>query len=110
MQILTLFFLKQTETLKLIFAMYFRIVKLPSRSPLLPGALEGLARFAHLINVDFFKDLLAVLRDLTRDHAASEALDDGDNTDQTAVNYRTGLRERLLCVVTAFELLSGQGA
>jgi nucleolar complex protein 3 len=87
--------------------MYFRILKLPYRSPLLPGALDGLARFAHLINIDFFRDLLDVLRELTRDDAASEALDEAEDDSQT--NRRTGLRERLLCVVTAFELLSGQG-
>ena len=30
----------------------------PPPSELLPPVLEGLSRFAHLINVDFFSDLL----------------------------------------------------
>lgn len=79
----------QTETLKLLFSLYFGVIKLESRSPLLPACLESLARFAHLISVDFFKDLLTNLRRI----------------------MATGrsLRERLLCVVTAFALLSGQG-
>jgi len=80
-----------TETLKLLFALYFRILKLPveQKSDLLPAALEGLARFSTLINVDFFRDLLNVLKDImaqTRD-----------------------VRIELLCVVTALQLLSGQG-
>ncbi|CAG8608991.1 13236_t:CDS:10, partial [Ambispora gerdemannii] len=49
---------KQTETLKLVFATYFRILKHTNDSPLLLPVLEGLAKFAHLINVDFFSDLL----------------------------------------------------
>ena len=43
-----------TETLKLIFVIYFRILKFPESSPLLPVALEGVANFSHLVNVDFF--------------------------------------------------------
>lgn len=43
-----------TETLKLIFVIYFRILKFPQSSPLLPVALEGVANFSHLVNVDFF--------------------------------------------------------
>ena len=33
-------------------------------SPLLSPVLEGLAKFAHLINVDFFSDLMAALQAL----------------------------------------------
>ena len=55
-----------TETLKLLFALYFRIIKLDYRTPLLPPALEGLARFAHLVNVDFFRDLLEVLKGIIK--------------------------------------------
>lgn len=80
-----------TETLKLLFALYFRILKLPveQKSELLPPALEGLARFATLINVDFFRDLLNVLKDIM-----------GQTRD---------IRIELLCVVTALQLLTGQG-
>ncbi|KAI8097031.1 nucleolar complex-associated protein-domain-containing protein [Halteromyces radiatus] len=88
-----------TETLKLVFAFYFRILKKQSSSPLLPGVLNGLARFAHLINVDFFNDLLNALRDVM------------NQLEDTSLSNRggAGTRKRLLCITTAFELLSGQG-
>ncbi|RKU48004.1 hypothetical protein DL546_006146 [Coniochaeta pulveracea] len=55
----------QSDTLKLVFTTYFRILKL--RSPHLMGAtLEGLAKYSHLINQDFFGDLLEALKDLIR--------------------------------------------
>ncbi|KAK2928598.1 Nucleolar complex-associated protein 3 [Fusarium oxysporum f. sp. vasinfectum] len=61
----------QSETLKLVFATYFRILKL--RMPHLMGAvLEGLAKYAHLINQDFFGDLLEALKDLIR-HSEEDA-------------------------------------
>ena len=53
----------QSETLKMVFVTYFRILKI--RSPHLTGAvLEGLAKYAHLINQDFFGDLLEALKDI----------------------------------------------
>jgi len=99
-----------TETLKLLFALYFRIVKLDYRSPLLPAALEGLARFAHLVNIDFFRDLLEVLKGIIKrgvEDAADE--DEDDESGATSSAIRNDTRERLLCIVTAFELLQGQG-
>uniref|UniRef100_A0A8C9G2L9 Nucleolar complex protein 3 homolog n=1 Tax=Pavo cristatus TaxID=9049 RepID=A0A8C9G2L9_PAVCR len=53
-----------TETLNIVFLTYFRILKRAQKSPLLPAVLEGLAKFAHLINVEFFDDLLIVLHSL----------------------------------------------
>ncbi|MEE6485628.1 hypothetical protein FKM82_014353 [Ascaphus truei] len=79
-----------TETLNIVFLTYFRILKRAQKSVLLPAVLEGLAKFAHLINVDFFDDLLVVLHNL---------VDSGD------LSYREGLH----CVQTAFNILSGQG-
>ncbi|NXY91213.1 NOC3L protein, partial [Alcedo cyanopectus] len=79
-----------TETLNIVFVTYFRILKKAQKSPLLPAVLEGLAKFAHLINVEFFDDLLIVLHSLI----ASGGL-----------NYR----ESLHCVLSAFHILSGQG-
>ncbi len=84
----------QGETLKLAFTTYFRILKEGSRY-IMGAALEGLAKFAHLINIDFFGDLLQVLRELMTE---SE-----DNPQQLST------RDTLLCTVTAFALLSGQG-
>lgn len=106
----------QSETLKLVFATYFRVLK--ARLPHLMGAvLEGLNKYAHLINQDFFGDLLEALKDLirysemdARQEAAEEAEEDEveDEDDETPVRNTT--REALLCTVTAFALLAGQDA
>ncbi|CAD6922596.1 unnamed protein product, partial [Tilletia laevis] len=54
-----------TETLKLLFVLYFSILKSPSApSALLCSALDGLCKYGHRINVEFFRDLIRVLRDL----------------------------------------------
>lgn len=94
-----------TETLKLLFALYFRIVKLDYRTPLLPAALEGLARFSHLVNVDFFRDLLEVLKGIIK-----RSNDEEEEAEEEGFARRNDQREKLLCIVTAFELLQGQGA
>ncbi|BGP17771.1 hypothetical protein JCM10213v2_005813 [Rhodosporidiobolus nylandii] len=106
----------QTETLKLLFALYFRIVKLDYRSPLLPAALEGLARFAHLVNIDFFRDLLEVLKGHIHKGTEAAPEEEADDDDEvlgidalSTSTKRNDTREKLLCVVTAFELLQGQG-
>jgi nucleolar complex protein 3 len=111
----------QSETLKLVFASYFRILKM--RTPHLMGAvLEGLAKYAHLINQDFFGDLLEALKDLIRhsqedaeaefagedeENAGKEKQEDDDDEDPAVRNLT---REALLCTVTAFALLAGQDA
>ncbi|KAL7807332.1 nucleolar complex-associated domain-containing protein [Trichoderma aethiopicum] len=100
----------QSETLKLVFATYFRILKM--RAPRLMGAvLEGLAKYAHLINQDFFGDLLEALKDLIR-HSDDDAAADlaADHEDDDSVSARNLTREALLCTVTAFALLEGQDA
>uniref|UniRef100_A0A8C8AM44 Nucleolar complex protein 3 homolog n=1 Tax=Otus sunia TaxID=257818 RepID=A0A8C8AM44_9STRI len=79
-----------TETLNIVFVTYFRILKKAQKSPLLPAVLEGLAKFAHLINVEFFDDLLIVLHSLIASGGLS-------------------YRESLHCVLSAFHILSGQG-
>ncbi|XP_038155661.1 nucleolar complex protein 3 homolog [Cyprinodon tularosa] len=79
-----------TETLNIVFLTYFRILKKAQRSVLLPAVLEGLANFAHLINLEFFDDLLKVLQNL---------IQSGDLTN----------RESLHCIQTVFTILSGQG-
>ncbi|KUI54346.1 Nucleolar complex-associated protein 3 [Cytospora mali] len=101
----------QSETLKLVFASYFRILK--QRLPHLMGAvLEGLSKYAHLINQDFFGDLLEALKDLIRhaeeDMEPEDAEEDEDEEKDTTVRNTT--REALLCTVTAFTLLAGQDA
>uniref|UniRef100_A0A672FLB7 Nucleolar complex protein 3 homolog n=1 Tax=Salarias fasciatus TaxID=181472 RepID=A0A672FLB7_SALFA len=79
-----------TETLNMVFLVYFRILKKAHRSALLPAVLEGLANFAHLINLEFFDDLLNVLQNL---------IQSGDLSNQ----------ESLHCIQTVFTILSGQG-
>ena len=101
----------QAETLKLVFVTYFRILK--ARTPNLMGAvLEGLAKYAHLINQDFFGDLLEALKDLISDAEAlliddEEEMEEGKST-PTSKSGRDSTRESLLCITTAFALLEGQ--
>lgn len=90
----------QSETLKFVFATYFRILKNAPNSLLLEAVLQGLAKFAHLINVEFFNDLLNVLKSISNDHV--QAYLDGDDQSITRKNA-------LHCVIAAFQLLSGQG-
>lgn len=108
----------QSETLKMVFVTYFRILK--ARIPHLMGAvLEGLARYAHLINQDFFGDILEALKDIinqadaaVRGDLDSDLDEDMDqelastNVDGETMRNRT--RESLLSTQTAFTLLSGQ--
>ncbi|KAL4778464.1 nuclear export protein Noc3 [Aspergillus varians] len=107
----------QAETLKLVFGNYFRILKL--RVPNLMGpVLEGLAKYAHMINQDFFGDLLEALKELighAEENELDEGVDDDDNeigetTDAPNNTTRDATRESLLCTVTAFALLQGQDA
>ena len=81
----------QTETIQFVFLTYFRVLKEAQDSSLLPSVLEGLARFAHLINIDFFDDLFKVFAELIR-------------------SDKLAFRESLHCVQTAFTILSGHGS
>ena len=96
--------MQHTETLKLLFVLYFRILKHTERTPLLPAALQGISRFSHLVNIDFFKDLLAVLKGLMMREAP-----DQDLQANVTIEGANQARHSLLCIVTAFELLTGQG-
>ncbi|KKY15152.1 putative nuclear export protein noc3 [Phaeomoniella chlamydospora] len=106
----------QSETLKIVFTTYFRILKI--QVPELMGAvLEGLAKFAHLINQDFFGDLLEVLKDLvsqsedalnTTNALESPNLDEEESTQSSPSDNRNYTRESLLSTQTAFTLLSQQ--
>ncbi len=100
----------QAETLKLVFVAYFRILK--ARSPDLMGAvLEGLAKYAHLINQDFFGDILEALKDLINDAEALSSEDSetpNDQSPQNPISPASSTRSTLLCINTAFALLDGQ--
>ncbi|EPY51124.1 Noc2p-Noc3p complex subunit Noc3 [Schizosaccharomyces cryophilus OY26] len=88
----------QNEVLKTVFLTYFKTLQ--ARSKLLGNALEGLARLSHLINVEFFGDLLQVLRELVSDD--NMLLAEGKPAVQST-------REALLTVSTAFEIASAPG-
>ncbi|XP_055707209.1 nucleolar complex protein 3 homolog [Phlebotomus papatasi] len=81
---------KLTEITKLIFNIYFRILKNDPNSKLLATTLEGLAKFAHVINLEFFSDLVNVLNSIM---------------ETVELDYR----EQLHCIQTVFVMLSGQG-
>ncbi|KAI0395298.1 nucleolar complex-associated protein 3 [Xylariaceae sp. FL0594] len=104
----------QSECLKAVFATYFRILKL--RTPHLMGAvLEGLAKYSHLINQQFFGDLLEALKDLIRYSEAEASSEEdpeaaADEDDDDGDPLRNPTREALLCTATAFALLAGQDA
>ena len=99
----------QAETLKLVFVTYLRILK--AKIPRLVGAvLEGLAKYAHLINQDLFGDLLEILKSFISDYKISldideEELEEGEGPSNSV---RDPLRESLLYITTAFALLEGQ--
>ena len=91
----------QSETLKILFVIYFRILKSPENSLLLPKVLEGLARFAHLINVEFFEDLLNVLKTIS-------ATQHREYSDGAITNTNSPVCA-LHCIIAAFELLEAMG-
>ena len=99
----------QAETLKLVFVTYLRILK--ARIPHLMGAvLEGLAKYAHLINQDLFGDLLEILKDFISDSKNSLGADEEEleEEDGSSKSIRDPIRESLLFITTAFALLEGQ--
>lgn len=80
-----------TEIVTIVFSIYFRILKHMPRSKLMSSVLQGLARFAHMINVDFFLDMLESFHSLLTSGVLASN------------------RDALLCVQTVFCVLSGQG-
>lgn len=100
--------------------LYFSILKTEGvPSSLLGSALEGLSVYAHRISVDFFSDLLAVLRvhvERARGEAEAaltdeqEGMKNGEDPLGGRGPFEARLHDALLCLSTSFELLSGQGA
>lgn len=90
----------QSETLKIVFSLYFRTLKETKEDAMLSVVLDGIAKFARLINAEFFGDLLEVLR---------EILEGWDDEDAPHKPRRTRLRDELVCLNTAFTLLANQG-
>uniref|UniRef100_A0A0N5A011 NOC3-like protein n=1 Tax=Parastrongyloides trichosuri TaxID=131310 RepID=A0A0N5A011_PARTI len=79
-----------TDTMKQVFTIYFSVIKRLSKSSLMEPVLEGLAKFAHLINIEFFDDLIASLSELVQD-------------DELRV------LDAFHCIYTVFVILSGEG-
>ena len=103
---------------------YFRIIKLALAdqkgvSPanrLIPEVLEGLSKFAHLISVDFFQDLLSNLRQILRrdenqdsGHCREISAALANDQKERRIYRQLSVRDKLQCVITAFQLLTGQG-
>ena len=86
-----------TKVLDTIFVAYFRVLKMgvEDSQALLPPVLEGLSRFAHLINVDFFSDLMKAIKGLI-------AADEGGK-------FTLSLESSLHCVLCVFRCLKTQG-
>jgi len=86
----------QSDTLQAVTVTYFRILKSTDLTTehiaeLLPPALEGLAKFAHLINFETVVDLLGVLKTLLK------------RVDELPLDAS------LNCILTAFQTLQGPG-
>jgi nucleolar complex protein 3 len=59
--------LVQTEMLKVVFLLFFKILKNTKRSPILPNVLEAMAQFSHLINLDLLLNIVEVLKEVIVD-------------------------------------------
>lgn len=81
---------QHSKIIQLIFGLYIHVLKRQPNKRLIGVVLEGLAKFAHLINIEFFVDLLNVL---------------GALMDEGSLKFR----ESLHCIQVVFTILSGQG-
>lgn len=79
-----------TEITKILFNIYFRILKTSSNNKVLAVCLQGLAKYAHCINLEYYVDVVNVLDKLLQE------------------DWLTYI-EKLHCVQTVFAILSGQG-
>jgi len=70
------------------FNIYFSLLTHYKNSPLIPGALKGIAQLSHLINVELVMEVMNIVKDYLASH---------DNT----------LQMSLSCVYTIFQLLTG---
>lgn len=84
----------QAQILKMLLQLYFEMLK-HRPEHLMAAVLEGLARHAHMANLDLMGDFMEVLREVVRDTLAE---------DEPLVGTR--LRQVLLATVTAFSLVA----
>ncbi|XP_041983235.1 nucleolar complex protein 3 homolog [Aricia agestis] len=59
------------EVTRTVFLIYFRVLKTAPHSRLLAAALDGLAKFTHVINLEYYSELVAILTALSRDGLVS---------------------------------------
>lgn len=83
------------DLLNVIFLIYFRVLKQLPHTALLPLALDGCAKHAHLINVEMMNDLLRVLEKLLKSAATNPAMRE--------------LPVRLKCILAGYRSLRNQG-
>lgn len=81
---------QHTQIIEILFGLYFHVLKRRPNNRLNGVVLEGLAKFSHLVNVEFFSDLLNVLGGLMEEGTLK-------------------FRETLHCTQTVFTILSDQG-
>lgn len=81
-----------SDILKHVYVSYFRVLKHAPTSKLLQPVLRGLCKFGQLINVEFFQDLLVVLKKILDEHASE-----------------LNLLDAYHLVLTSFQLFSGHG-
>lgn len=82
----------QAETLKLVLALYLNILKI-GQTKLVGAVLEGLSKFGNMANFDLLGDFLEVMKEIILEADFSEL----DSLE---------VRKILLCVVSAFSLVS----
>ena len=86
---------QESVVIQVVFGLYIHVLKRRPNRKLIGVVLEGLAKFAHLVNIEFFSDLLDVLALL---------LDGGEELGFTLTHC-----ESLYCIQTVITILSGQG-
>lgn len=79
-----------TEAMKFAFQTYFSILKRMPNSALLEPVLEGLSKFAHLLSIEFFEDIVSTMENMVQNE-----------------NLKT--LDQLHCINTVFVILSGDG-
>ncbi|RVE52589.1 hypothetical protein evm_002708 [Chilo suppressalis] len=78
------------EVCKTVFHIYFRLLKAAPSTGLLAAALNGLAKFTHVINLEYYSDLVSIMSRLVGDELV-------------------GPRDRVLCVRAVLAILAGAG-
>lgn len=79
-----------TEAMKFAFQTYFSVLKRMPTSALLEPVLEGLSKFAHLLSIEFYEDIVSTMENMVQN----------DNLKPL---------DQLHCINTVFVILSGDG-